>query len=64
MNDKTITAILSRKIDHFFSWHWKLTVPNVKGLVSICVDRRSVESMLEVVNFVRLQKSLQKDRSK
>ncbi|KAJ8917850.1 hypothetical protein NQ315_010763 [Exocentrus adspersus] len=57
INDKTINTILSRRVNGFFSSHWNLTVPKYAAHDSVTVNKKSVKCMLNVVSFVRLQKS-------
>ncbi|XP_018573379.1 serine-protein kinase ATM [Anoplophora glabripennis] len=55
--DKNIHEILSLKINCFFSRHWSLTVPKYTAQNSITINKKSVKCMLDVVGFVRLQRS-------
>lgn len=57
INDKNINQILSQKINGFFSRHWSLTVPKYTTQDCITVKKEAVKCMLNVVGFVRLQKS-------
>ncbi|KAJ8978033.1 hypothetical protein NQ317_013561 [Molorchus minor] len=62
INHKTINHVLSEKINLFFASHWRLTVPKYLPSSSINANKKSVNCMLEVVSFVRLQKAkLDKD---
>ncbi|KAG5880543.1 hypothetical protein JTB14_026776 [Gonioctena quinquepunctata] len=64
MNNTNVNNKLSQKLELFFSEHWNLTVPKHIDRNSITLDKKSVKCMLEVVSFARLQKSLNKPKSR
>lgn len=64
MNNKNVTEVLSRQIDNFLSVHWKNTVLKFSESDSITLNKRAVKSILEIVNFVRLQKYSEKYKAR
>ncbi|KAJ8933927.1 hypothetical protein NQ314_013683 [Rhamnusium bicolor] len=64
INNKDITEVLSKKINVFFASHWNFTVPKYEAQNSITVNKKSVKCMLNVVKFVRLQKSYAQTRAR
>ncbi|KAJ8960033.1 hypothetical protein NQ318_009470 [Aromia moschata] len=57
INNKNTNDVLSNKINLFFETHWNLTVPKRVECSLINVNKKSVKCMLDVLNFVRLQRS-------
>lgn len=53
------TCLISGQIKIFFDHHWEVTVNN-RQTVSITTNKSSVQCMLNVVHFIRLQQSVRK----
>lgn len=64
MNNKHVTEILSRKVEMFFSLHWKYSISKADAKESIAINKKSVKIMLDVINFVRLFSCSQKNKSR
>lgn len=64
MNNKHVTEILSRKIEKFFSLHWKYCISKADSKGSIAINKKSVKTVLDVINFVRLYGCSQKNKSR
>ncbi|CAH1170506.1 unnamed protein product [Phaedon cochleariae] len=64
LNNSRITNILLKKIDYFFDQHWQYAVPKYVEQNSITLNKKSVRCMLEVVSFIRLQRSFSSSKSK
>lgn len=58
-NIGSLTSLVLSKIESFFDKHWKITINNEKSQ-SVAVNKLSVQTMLNVVHFVRLQQSVSK----
>uniref|UniRef100_A0A6P7GP54 Serine-protein kinase ATM-like n=1 Tax=Diabrotica virgifera virgifera TaxID=50390 RepID=A0A6P7GP54_DIAVI len=54
---RSVTNILFKNIEYFFSEHWRLTVQENRKEELIAVNKKSVKCMLNVVNYVRLMKN-------
>ncbi|CAG9854398.1 unnamed protein product [Phyllotreta striolata] len=52
---KKVAELISKKIDYFFSQHWKITKES-DGRRCIATNKKSVKFMLDLVQFVRLMK--------
>ncbi|XP_044260658.1 serine-protein kinase ATM isoform X2 [Tribolium madens] len=58
-NINTCTNLITSKISLFFNKHWNITVKH-ENCDSITVNKASVQTMLDVVHFVRLQQNVRK----
>ncbi|XP_008191052.1 serine-protein kinase ATM isoform X2 [Tribolium castaneum] len=58
-NISTFTNLISSKMSFFFNKHWDITVKH-ENCDSITVNKASVQTMLHVIHFIRLQQNVRK----
>ncbi|CAH1112514.1 unnamed protein product [Psylliodes chrysocephalus] len=50
-----VTSLITKQMDYFFTQHWKMTKQDFRE-DCIVLNKKSVKSMLNIINYVRLQK--------